>query len=236
MSSTSTPLAEDLRAAILKSPDKILDDSDVMQALISANDRARGSNVVDLRGIAMDRLTNRLDQLEDTHRSVIAAAYENLSGMQLIHRAVLRLMEPNDFEAFLNDLDGEIAEVLRVDAVRLVLETRQEQTDPVVAELSNVIRIGDTGFINAYLGMDPAALPKTVTLRQIASGAAEIYDGKGAALRSEACLHLDLGPGRLPGMLLLATRDGDQFAPQQGADLLEFFAGVVERTLRHWLS
>ena len=49
-----------------------------MRALIAANERAMGGNIVDLRGIAMERLEARLDRLEDTHRSVIAAAYENL--------------------------------------------------------------------------------------------------------------------------------------------------------------
>ena len=53
-----------------------------------------GGNIVDIRGIAMERLEHRLDRLEDTHRSVIAAAYENLAGTNQIHRAILRMMDP----------------------------------------------------------------------------------------------------------------------------------------------
>jgi len=69
-----------IRDKILAQPAVILDDQDVMRALIEANDRALGSNIVDLRGVAMKRLEDQLDRLEDTHRSVIAAAYENLTG------------------------------------------------------------------------------------------------------------------------------------------------------------
>ncbi len=58
-----------------------------------------GHNVVDLRGIAMERLEERLDRLEDTHRSVIAAAYDNLAGTNSIHRAVLRLLRPAEAAA-----------------------------------------------------------------------------------------------------------------------------------------
>jgi hypothetical protein len=66
-------IEQDIRDRLLAEPEKILDDQDVMRALIAANERAMGSNIVDLRGIAMERLESRLDRLEDTHRSVIAA-------------------------------------------------------------------------------------------------------------------------------------------------------------------
>ncbi len=86
MSSTQR-IEESIRDSIISRPDIILDDKDLMQALIAANERAMGGNIVDLRGIAMERLEARLDRLEDTHRSVIAAAYENLAGTNQIHRA-----------------------------------------------------------------------------------------------------------------------------------------------------
>ena len=63
-----------------------------------------------------------------------------------------------------------------------------------------------------------------------------IYGDKADYIRSEACLRLDFGPGRLPGMLLMGAEDPHQFTPQQGTDLLAFFAGVFERAMRRWLS
>jgi hypothetical protein len=59
----------DLRDRILAEPETILEDRDVMNALVAANERAMGANIVDLRGIAMQRLETRLDRLEDTHRT-----------------------------------------------------------------------------------------------------------------------------------------------------------------------
>src|SRR6056297_87188 len=124
---SSTPQIDDtLRERIIAQPDVILEDQDLMRALIAANERAMGSNIVDLRGIAMERMEARLDRLEDTHRSVIAAAYENLAGTNQIHRAVLRLLDPTDFEGFLQALNGDLAEIMRVDSVSLVLETLQD--------------------------------------------------------------------------------------------------------------
>ena len=79
----------DLRDRILAAPELLLEDSDVMNALVAANERGMGENIVDLRAIAMERLETRLGRLEDTHRSVIAAAYDNLAGTNQVHRQLI---------------------------------------------------------------------------------------------------------------------------------------------------
>ncbi|SDN49660.1 hypothetical protein SAMN05216196_101710 [Lutimaribacter pacificus] len=225
-----------LRDRILEQPDMILEDHDLMRALVAANERAMGGNVIDLRGIAMDRLEARLDRLEDTHRSVIAAAYENLSGTNQVHRAILRMLDPVDFETFLRDLGGEVADILRVDVVRLVLESVQSDTDPAVQRLGDVLSVAEPGFIDAYLTGGRGSPARQVTLRQMEEGSEAIYGEAADWIRSEAFLRLDFGKGRLPGMLVMGAEDPHQFAPAQGTDLLCFFAGVFERAMRRWLS
>ena len=79
-----------LRQKIIDRPDVILENPDAMQTLIAANEIDMSANIVDLRGVAMDRL-------ENTHSGVVVAAYENMTGTNQIHRAVLRLLEAPDF-------------------------------------------------------------------------------------------------------------------------------------------
>ena len=234
--SSKPEMDESLREHIIAQPDVILEDQDLMRALVSANERAMGDNIVDLRGIAMKRLETRLDRLEDTHRSVIAAAYENLAGTNQVHRAVLRMLDPVEFESFLMGLGGEVATILRVDTIRLVLETVQDEADPAVKKLGDVLSVAEPGFIDGYLKTGRSGPPRQVTLRQVAEGDARIYGEDAAFVRSEACLVLDFGDGRLPGMLALGAEDPHQFSPQQGTDLLGFFAGVFERAMRRWLA
>lgn len=234
--STIPKIEDTLRQTILSQPGVILDDQAVMQALVAANEKSMGGNIVDLRGIAMERLEARLDRLEDTHRSVIAAAYENLAGTNQIHRAILRMLDPVEFESFLRDLGGEVAEILRVDTVKLVLESVQNDSDPAVARLDGVLSVAAPGFIDSYLKSGHGDHIRQVTLRQLQGGAPEIYGENADWVHSEAALRLDFGPKRLPGMLIMGTEDPHRFTPQHGTDLLTFFAGVFERAMRRWLS
>jgi uncharacterized protein YigA (DUF484 family) len=234
--SSSPKIDDTLREAIISQPNVILDDKDLMQALIAANERAMGGNIVDLRGIAMDRLESRLDRLEDTHRSVIAAAYENLAGTNQVHRAILRMLDPVEFETFLRDLSGEVSEILRVDATKLVLESVQNDSDTTVKRLGEVLSVAEPGFIDHYLSQGRGGQVRKVTLRQVQNASETIYSDKADWIRSEACLKLDFGDGRLPGMLVMGAEDPHMFGPQQGTDLLAFFTGVFERAMRRWLS
>lgn len=234
--SSSTAIDASLRDKILSDPDLLLEDMDIMRALVAANERAMGHNIVDLRGIAMERLESRLDRLEDTHRSVIAAAYENLAGTNQVHRAVLRLLDAATFHDFLRDLGGDVAEILRVDAIRLVLETASPGDEPALRKTGDILTLAELGQIDGYITQGRNLTVRAVTLRQIRPSDGRIYGDKADYIRSEACLKLDFGPGRLPGMLVLGSEDPHQFTPQHGPDLLMFFAGVFERTMQRWLG
>jgi uncharacterized protein YigA (DUF484 family) len=236
MSSTTAKLDAPLRDAILAKPDAVLEDQGLMDALVSASDRAMGANIVDLRGIAMERMEARLDRLEDTHRSVIAAAYENLAGTNQIHRAVLRLLDPVDFPGFLHTLNTDLAEILRVDCVALVLETHQDDGTAAAARMGEVLKVAAPGFVNYYADTGRGDPQRRVLLRQLQAGTDSVFGAKAQDIRSEACLRLDLGTGRLPGLLVLGSADPNQFTPQHGTDLLTFFAGVFERSVCRWLS
>jgi len=145
-------------------------------------------------------------------------------------------MDATRFEPFLSDLRGEVADILRLDSVRLVLESSDADGDPAIAKLSDILSIAEPGFIQDYISLGRSAPARQVTLRQVSTQDEEIFGPKASDIRSEACLRLDLGVGRLPGMLIFGSVDPLMFTPQQGTDLLTFFTGVFERVMRRWLS
>ena len=229
-------MAEEFRARIIADPALILDDKDVMRTLVAASERGMGDNIVDLRGLAMERLEARLDRLEETHRAVIAAAYENLSGTNQIHRAVLRMLDPDQFEGFLRNLGGDVAQILNVDAIKLVLESPEAGPDPALERISDVLRVVSPGFVEAYMSSQRGPTTRQVVLRQAIAQSDILYGARTPDLRSEACMRLDLGPQRMAGMLVMASDSPHMFKPGQGTDLLAFFAGIFERSMRRWLA
>lgn len=229
-------LAEQLREKIIADPEVILGDHDLMRALITATQKAMGENVIDLRGVAMERLERRLDRLEDTHRTVIAAAYENLAGTNQIHRAILRMLEAKDFADFMQLLSGEVTDILRVDSVRLVLETTQGAKDAALAKLGEALVVAGPGFVQEYMRGVHGRPARAVVLRRMHPDGAAVFGPAAEWIRSEALMRLDMGEGRLPGMLVLGAEDPAQFKPSQGTDLLAFFAGAFERVMRRWLA
>ena len=222
-----------LRDFITENPRIVLDAPDVMRALLASHDETLGQNIVDLRSVAMRRLEAQLGRLEETNRSVIAAAYDNLAGTQQIHRALLKIMEPTDFGGFLSMIGTEMVDILRIDYACLILETQNQSPNPNLAPLGPIVKPAPSGFVADYLSQNLAA---KVTLRRVTKPNVFVYPEAMGPMGSEACLQLDFGAGTLPGLLILAAKDAEQFSPAQGTDLLTFFATIFERALRRWLA
>lgn len=233
---TRQAMDAEARERIMADPEVLLDDADVMRALARASARAMGPNVVDMRGLAMDRLEARLARLEETHRSVIAAAYDNIAGTNQVHRAVLRLVQAASFEDLAADLEDGVGGALGLGTIRLVLEEGGEAERAAVHRHGGVVRIEEAGFVSGYLGAQRGG-PRKVTLRRLRADDS-LHGGPlhGGQAESEACLLLDLGPDRPAGLLVLGSPNPQQFAPPQGTDLLAFFAAAFERTLRRVLG
>ncbi|MCA0044010.1 DUF484 family protein [Celeribacter litoreus] len=229
-------MSEDLREKIISTPEVVLDDPDVMRALISAKEDATGSNIVDLRGLAMERLEERLERLEDTHRDVIAAAYENQAGTNQIHRAVLKLLDAETLEGLLELLAGPISRTLRIDAVKLLLETEDEGALPTFADPNEIAVTTEPGFIDTYITYGRNRPARQITLRTVAPAQDLIYGNTSGFIRSEALMKLDLGDDRMPALLVFGSEEETLFKPSQGTDLLAFFSGATERVLRRWIG
>lgn len=228
----------ELKGEILKDPALILDDPELMRALLNSHDDAKGENVVDLRGAFVARLEERLVRLEDTHRTVIAAAYENLAGTNQIHRAILALLDADSFEEFLQAIKKDVANILAVDVIRLCLESDKADGGTAIGPdgplKSTVIALPVNG-VSAYITDGRSTTARPVTLRT-ASEAKDAIFGNSNTVQSEAILRLDLGTGELPGLVAFGSSDPKRFSADQGTELLFFFAQILERVLRRWVA
>jgi len=236
---TEDAVAE-LKDRILADPAIILEDDQLMRALLAADRQsALGRNVVDLRGVLVDRLEERLDRLEDTHREVLAAAYENVAGTNQVHRACLTLLGAENFAEFLQALTHDVANILGVEVIRVGLEApaaRPRQSLGPKGPLHDVILALPEAGVDAYIRQGRGLGPRKVTLRQVDPAPEDIFGPDAIRIRSEALIRLDLGPGKLGGVLAFGASDAMRFHPDQGVDLLDFLGGVFERSMRRWLA
>ena len=72
-----------------------------------------------------------------------------------------------------------------------------------------------------------------VILRRVANATAGLHGG---AVASEALIPLDLGPNRMPALLLMGSDEPGRFSAAQGTDLLRFFGQAFRLVLLRWLE
>ncbi len=222
-----------IRSLIVAEPELVLEDDDVMRRLVGEKNGTR--HVVDLRDRLVERLETRLDKLAVTHRSVIAAAYENVAGTRQVHRAVVALLEPPDLSSFLLRLTHEVPALLGLEEARLCLEADVTETGPADGFGENLhgrVMAMTEGAVADYFAIDGHP-DRNIALRE-AGEEAELLFGEANPVQSEACLRLDIAGS--PAMLAFGSSDPKKFDPSHGTELLEFFAKVIERLLTQRLA
>lgn len=225
MSTETTPgLSPDIRDRLLADPGAVLDDRDVMRALLASHGAEQGENVIDIRARAMQALEHRLERLETTHDSVIAAAFDNQNGMAIVHRAVIGLLETVDLDDLVGALQSDIAPILRIETLRLMIESA-----PAMSKLPEDVFIAPEGAVDRIVAAGRRA-PRgdDIVLRPASPITQPIH---GRAVASEALLPLDLGARRPRAMIIMGSAEATRFSPAHGTDLLRFFAQVFRLVL-----
>ncbi|MEL6278886.1 MAG: DUF484 family protein [Pseudomonadota bacterium] len=224
-----------LRARILADPDLVLNDPEIMRALLGPVEAA-GRNVVDLRAALIAQLEHRLGALSAVHRDVVAAARDNMSGMEQVHRAALAVLDAPNFEAFLDVVSQDFRQLLAIDVVRFCLEASEDlsaETPAIVSLEPGAL----TDLLSRHAGpADGAQDPLQVLLRGDVAGEPLIFGPDAERIQSEAWIRLDFGPTVRPGLLAFGAFEPTRFSEDQATDLLTFLGGVVERSMRGWLA
>ena len=237
---TDTPsLTDTLKREILSDPAIVLDNPEVMRALLESTDKSKGENVMDLRAVFAARLEERLNRLEDTHRTVIAAAYENRTGTNQIHRAIIALLSAETFAEFVQALNQDVANILGADIIRLCIEGDKphgsELIDPANAQ-SVIVAMPTDGVAIYITGQRNGPAPRQVTLGRAREGNETVFGNFAPDISSEATLRLDIGGQSARGMVAFGSYDPRRFVSDQGTELLAFFAQSIERMLRRWMA
>ena len=230
-------MEETVRAKLLADPSIILDDQELMDSLLAATDIKLDTNVVDLRHVAMNRLSDKLGDLEGTHQSVVAAAYQNLLGTKQIHQGVIQLLDKKNLDEFVISLKSDLLRILSVDCIFILFEKPDGYIGPQIpTDYGPTIQTVMPGFVNTYITQGGLTELSKVKLRKATSVTNQLFESAPFKVRSEACVKLNLNGNQIVGMIAFGSNDENFFEPGQGTDLLKFFACVCEKVLERWLT
>ena len=227
-----------LREVILMQAHEILNDEILLRALIEASDKNLGNKIVDLRSVALQKMDGELKKLKRSNQQVIATAYENLVGMKQVHQVVLKSLEQNNFDEFIKNLNTEVCQILKVDCIRLGLETHSLFENNLKPEVK-LIKLQDlfpTNFVDTYISQGKNNGTDDIVLRPTPTGSEQLYGKLSKNLKSEGCMKLRIGNENIVGILALASKEKEKFTAQQGVELLKFMGSVFERRISHWLN
>ena len=220
----------------MNNPNIVLDDPDLMKALLTGGQERVGHDVLDFRTKALEKISEELGQLKDTHSDVVATAYGNVASTNHIHRAILDVLALETADEFLEFLTNGLAESLSVDSARLCLESSVVSFRGQHGLGAGLI-ILNMGEIDKYqMAVNRQAGPRPVMLRQNSNSSRRIFGEFARDVKSEALLTLPIGEGIRPAMLALGSRNGDQFSDNMGTDLLDFYRDIFTIVLNRWLD
>ncbi len=194
--------------------------------LLAPPNAVEGRKIADFQSYMIERLKADKTEAIETARGIVETARNNMNNQTRIHRAVLRLLEANDFDEFVQVITHDLTALLDVDITTLVIETNGREIPHIH---TNGIRVVPEGTLNKWMQ------GKTTLLQNDIGGIEAIYGAGASLVRSQALVRIDISMQTPPCIIAFGSRDPHLFQPNQGTELVSFLARVVERLFRAWL-
>jgi len=218
--------AQEVITFLRETPDFLDDHPEAIEALLPPKKRPRKGEVADFRAYLIERLKNEKEKVMETTKSLVETSRANMNNQQRIHKAVLRLLEAQNFNDFIHAITMDLASLLDVDIAVLVVEA-DGQSIPHVQ--TSGIRVVPEGTVDKWMS------DKSVLLQDNISGIEAIYGGGATLVKSQILLRIDVSMDTPPAILAFGAREADMFQEGQATDQILFLARVIERAMRAWL-
>lgn len=198
---------------------------DMVDYLLPPKDTSNGRRVVDFQHYMVEKLKADKRMVLDTTRDIIEVSRENMSNLARIHDAVIKILEAETFDQFIQILSVDVPVALDCDAVSLIVDAN----DKLPATTMRGLRSLPQGSVHALIEGNDARIQSNIR------GDEPIYGEVAGIVRSQALLKIDRTMDIPPSILAFGSRDPDMFTDGQGTDLIRFLCDVVERAIKLWM-
>ena len=225
--STDSVAPDAVEAFLERNPSFLNDRPALLQNLVPPQ-FDHGSGVVDMQMFMLDRLREQLKRAKQREKSLLAAVEANSKIQRRVYRAVDVLLAAQSIEDLTRCVVDDLPSQFDVTKAALCIET--DKPLPESAVRAGLVML-PPGTINSV-----GHVHRLVLLLANTKGDKAIFGGGAGKIHSMAHLRLDLGARAPRGLLALGSTEPDAFDPNQGTDLLAFFAQVLERCVQRWLN
>jgi len=178
-----------------------------LEKVLSSTSRS-GEKFVDIRDYIIKRLRAEIAGKQAREDRLIQAAKENNIIQDRILKASLMMLKANSYESFLTLISEKLTTIFDVEVATLCFD-----------ELPKLFQSR-----------------KRVVLCANVSQNIDVFDSFGFEVKSCAFLSLGHGRDQCPCFLALGSINPTTFHPNQGTELLNFFADILEVCLSKWVK
>ncbi len=225
MSEPSPITAEDVLTFLRTTP-KFLQDYPQACDYLTPPKVTSGRKVTDFQAYMIERLKADKRDVMETTQELVETARSNMSNTARIHRAVLRILEAESFEEFIQVITNDLPSLLNVDISTLIVEAEGSKIPHIS---TNGVKVVPEGTLDRWMEGRAVQLHANIT------GHEAIYGAGATLVRSQALVRVDISGHTPPTLLAFGSRDPAMFEAGQATDLVNFLARVVERVFRAWL-
>jgi uncharacterized protein len=217
--------ADDITLWLKSHPEFLQKNPEAIQYLIPPKQQ-NGKGIADFQTYMIERLKADKTEAIETAKEIVETARHNMNNQTRIHRAVLRLLEAESFEEFIESITADLTTLLDVDITSLVIESDGDKIPHVTLP---GIRIIPAGTLDKWM------MGKNILHQSDISGVETVYGAGANLVRSQVLVRVDVSQKTPPAILAFGSRDPLMFQSGQGTEQVSFLAGVVERCIRSWL-
>ena len=209
-----------------ENPNFLQENPAAIDLLLPPRAKPRKGEIADFQAYMIERLKADKEEVINHSHRIVETSRANANNQQRVHSAILRLLEANSFDDFIQAIITDLSNLLDVDIAVLVVEA-DGSTIPHIH--SSGIRLIPSGTADKWMD------GKTVLLQDHIAGIEPIYGGGAKLVQSQILLRVDISMGTPPALLAFGSRDPNMFQPGQATDQITFLARVIERCFRIWL-
>lgn len=220
-----TVTEEDVLQYLKDNPGFLQNNPDACDLLIPP--KTSDKSVADFQSYMIKRLKSDKEEILESTREIVENSRANMNNQQRIHKAVLRLLECQSFDDFIQTITMDIATILNVDITTLVVESNGHDIPHIH---TSGIRVLPAGTIDQWM------VGQAVLIQSDIAGIEAIYGGGANLVKSQMLMRVDISMDTPPALLAFGSRDAFMFEPGQATDQISFLTRVIERNFRTWLN